>query len=59
MKTLWAFIKAFPELVRLFKTVQANAQKIKTDNTVKENVKLIDDAFKKKDANELKKIFNS
>ena len=59
MKTLWAFLSALPELLALIKTVQARAHEIEVDKTVKENMKAIDQAFKNKDADALRKIFNS
>lgn len=59
MKTLIALLSAIPEILALIKTIQARAHEIEVNNTVKENMKALDQAFKDKDADAIRKIFNS
>ena len=59
IKAIIALLSALPELLALIKTVQDRTREIELNNTVKENMKAIDNAFKTKDADALRKIFNS
>lgn len=59
MKLIWAFIKALPELLALVKMIEAKCEELKVESDVKKNVEAVHAAFEKKDANELRKIFNS
>lgn len=59
MKTIWALLKALPEILALLKMIDAKCKEIKVESDVKKNVEAIHSAFEKKDANELRKIFNS
>lgn len=56
---LWALIKALPEILALLKMIDAKCKEQGIENNVKTNVQAIHTAFEKKDANELRKIFNS
>lgn len=59
MSFLIAFFTALPELVRLVKTMQRQIEEANTKRKVKEDVKAINEAFKKKDPDSLKRIFDT
>jgi len=58
MKTLWAFMTALPELIRLIKNIERRVAKVKEDKKVNEDLKAINEAFETKDAAKLNDIFN-
>lgn len=58
-KAILLFFQCLPDLMKLIKTIQASIEENKIQNTVKENVKKIDEAFKTKNADEIRNIFNS
>ncbi len=54
-----AFLAALPELLRLIDNIQKQIEADKTDRRVKEDLQKINQAFKDKDAEALKRIFTN
>lgn len=59
LKILWAFLTCLPEIIRMLREIQAQVEEAQTQAKVKESVKEITSAFKEKDADRLRKLFNS
>lgn len=59
MMTFWNFLKCLPELVALFKTLEAAAKEAETKRKVAEDLKTIHDAFTSKDSSKLNDLFRS
>ncbi len=60
---LWAVLKAFPEIVELIKAIRKVQADLKKEEQikieVKDSVKAVTDAFKTKDPEALRRLFNS
>jgi hypothetical protein len=59
MKTLIALIQSLPTILKIIEHVQKANEKAQTDRKVKEDLALVEEAFREKDAEKLNKIFNS
>jgi hypothetical protein len=59
MKLILAFIAALPEILRLIDALIKDIERAQTDRKVKEDLALIEKAFREKDAKALNRIFNS
>jgi hypothetical protein len=59
MSNLLLFLKSIPELIKLFDVIMERAKEIQVDKSVNDKVKAVNKAFKEKNAEELRKIFNS
>lgn len=59
MSTIWALIKALPEILAFLKMIDAKVKELKLEADVKKNVTQVHNAFASKDADELKKIFSN
>lgn len=59
LKLVKALIIALPEIISLVRTLMERYDEAQLDAKIKEDLKGIDDAFKNKDAEALKRIFNS
>jgi hypothetical protein len=59
MKLILAFIAALPEILRLIDALIKDIERAQTDRKVKEDLALIEKAFREKDAEALKRILNS
>lgn len=59
MSTLLAFLRALPELFKLFKVLDARIKQANLDRKVSEDVKVIHEAFDAKNPDSLRTLFNS
>lgn len=59
MMSFFTFLKCLPEFLALYRTLEAAAQEAEIKRKVKEDVKIIHEAFSAKDANKLNSLFNS
>ena len=59
IKIIHSLIVALPELIKLVKNIEKQIEAKKTDEKVKDDLKKINEAFEKKDAEALNKLFNS
>jgi hypothetical protein len=59
IRAVYLFLLALPELTRLLKSIQDANEKQAQAKKIKEDLGAINEAFKKKDASELNRIFNS
>lgn len=59
MKTLIAFIQCLPTLLKIIAYAQKANEEAETQRHVKEDLKVIEDAFKEQDAEKLRALFNS
>ena len=59
LKGLKDFFFLIPELLELVRVIKHEIREVQTTQKVKEDVKKVTEAFKEKDAEKLKSIFNS
>lgn len=59
MKTLFALIQALPTILKIIEHVQKANEEASTKRHVNEDLKTIEDAFKEKDVEKLRALFNS
>jgi hypothetical protein len=59
MKLILAFIAALPEILRLIDALIKDIERAQTDRKVKEDLAAIEKAFREKDADSIRKLFNS
>lgn len=58
IKLIWAFLMNLQGLVSLLKQIQVSIEEAQSEKKVKDGIKVINDAFKSKDANALRDLFN-
>lgn len=59
LKIISSFIMALPEIIKLIKHLEKEHKKQKTKKKIKDDIKKINQAFEKQDAEALNRIFNS
>ncbi len=59
LSAILAFLSSLPELIKLIKNIQNNIRSSEIDRKVREDVKKINEAFEKEDADKLNRLFNS
>lgn len=59
MATLWQFLKAVPDLIKLFQVLQKKIEEGKLNKKVAEDVKKIHEAINANDAQKINDIFNA
>lgn len=59
MRTFFALLIALPEIWKLIQRIEKQIDGAKIERKVKEDFKVINEAFEKQDSNKLNKLFNS
>lgn len=59
LNALYALIIALPEILRLLKEIEKRHQDELKNKKIKEDLKKIEEAFKDRDADKLRDVFNS
>ena len=59
LKAIYALIISLPEILRLIKELEKRHKEESKNRKIKEDLKEIEQAFKERDADKLRDIFNS